>query len=159
MLADKISRRATLTILNAAALAVFCSATMAAAADPVQPETQATPAYMFLELPSNPAHTGSECGVLSFTYDAESGVPLHRRGDAVTPDGEIKATLVLVKSDVALPVVAKTPYAWLEVLETDADRKTLRRLTFHDVRVSTVGPAGDDPAERVTFTAKSVSIH
>jgi len=153
-------RRVIRPISNIAALAVLCAWPAApAGAAPAPPAPDATPAYMFLEIPATPGQPELEFGVLSVSFDADVGVPLRRHGEAASDDADVKATLILVKPGAPSGLAVKVPYAALEVYETDAERKTLRRLSFRDVIFTSIGPDGDDPAERVTFTARSVTVH
>ncbi len=156
MIAAKYVRRASTTILRTAALAVCCTLTTSLALAEPQPESQPTPAYMFLDLPSASGHQAAELPLLSFSYNAQAGVPLDRRGSTSAPEGNVRATMLLAATADAPPFTAKTPYESIEIVQTDASRTPVKRLTFRDVTISTVEPAGDQPAVRVTFTARTV---
>lgn len=152
-------RRVSRPFSNIAALAVlFAWPAVPAVGDPT-PDPEPTPAYMFLEIPATSGGARQEYGVLSVSFDADVGVPLRRHGDVKSDDADVKATLVLAKAGAPSGLAVKVPYAELEVFETDSARKTLRRLSFRDVIFTSIGPDGDDPAERVTFTARSVTVH
>jgi hypothetical protein len=154
------TRRVIRSISNIAILAVVCAWLAApAVADPAPPAPDPTPAYMFLEIPAASGQPGAEYGVLSVSFDADVGVPLRRHGDATSDDADVKATLILIKPGAPIGLAVKVRYPALEVFETDADRKTLRRLSFREVILTSIGPDGDDPAERITFTARSVTVH
>jgi hypothetical protein len=149
-------RRASTTILRTVALAVCCTMTTSLALADPQPESQPTPAFMFLDLPSVSGHEAVELPLLSFSYDAQAGVPLDRRSTLSGPEGNVRATMLLAATTGAPPITAKTPYASIEIVQTDASRSPVQRLTFRDVTIATVEPAGDQPAVRVTFTARTV---
>jgi hypothetical protein len=149
-------RRASTTILRTAALAVCCTMTTSLALADPQPESQPTPAFMFLDLPSASGHQAVELPLLSFSYDAQAGVPLDRRSTLTASEGNVRATMLLAATADAPPFTAKTPYASIEIVQTDSSRTPVQRLTFHDVTIATVEPAGDQPAVRVTFTARTV---
>jgi hypothetical protein len=156
MIAAKYVRRASTTILRTAALAFCCTMTASLALADPQPESQPTPAYMFLDLPSASGHQAVELPLLSFSYDAQAGVPLDRRGTTTGPEGNVRATMLLAATADAPPFAVKTTYESIEIVQTDAGRTPVERLTFRDVTIATVDPAGDQPAVRVTFTARTV---
>jgi hypothetical protein len=160
MKADFGFRRVPWPISNIAALAVlFAWPAAQAVAAPAPPGPEPTPAYIFLEVPATAGQPAAEYGVLSVTFDADVGVPLRRHGDATSEDADVKATLILAKPNAPIGLAVKVRYAALEILETDANRKTLRRISFRNAIVTSIGPDGDDPAERVTFAARSVNVH
>ncbi len=144
-----------------ATVTLFClvaGAGSAVAATPAPaPSPEITPAYMFLDVPAVADRAAVELGVISFTYDAEAGVPLRRHDPALSDDANVRVTMVIAKSDTPLPIAAKTSYGALVLVETDASKQPVKRLTFHDVKVETVGPDGDEPSTRVVFIAQSVT--
>jgi hypothetical protein len=106
-------------------------------------------------MPATPSRAAEAWAIVSMSYDADAGEPLDS-SPASTNAVNVRGTIVITKSDRATPLLAKWPYAALEIVESDAARKPLRRLTFRHVRIVSIEPDGDEPAERVTFTAGSV---
>ncbi|MBD5635075.1 MAG: hypothetical protein IAI49_11415 [Candidatus Eremiobacteraeota bacterium] len=161
MQADFDIRRASFTILRTATLAVMFAATanLAFAEGGHRSETAATPAFMFLDIPSTSGRAATELPVESYSYDAEVGAPLQRTSSRFTDDADVRGSFILVTSDATAPLRPKAQFVSLTIVEADENRNVTRRLTFHDVKIAGVGPAGDEPAERITFTARTVTIH
>jgi hypothetical protein len=150
-------RPAASTAAFAAALAFCVAGVGQAVAAPPTPASDAAPAFMFLDLPAAGARAAVELPVVSFTYDAEAGTPIRRRGSATTDDENVRVTMVLAKTDSPIPIVAKTAYESFQLVETDATKVAIKRLTFHTVAIESSGPDGDEPSVRVTFTARTVT--
>jgi len=138
--------------------AIYCllAVTGANAADTTRAALAEKPAAIVLDIPARGHVAAAQFPVATLSYDVGTGVPLRSVYTRLLSGVRVEGTVVVGKGPPRLKISPGTQFPALTIVESNDTGATVRRIDFRTVTITSVGPAGDGPGQRITFSARSL---